>query len=65
MTTEDFIKQCKSLFGDKYSYNNTNYINNRTYVCITCPTHSDNTDTIINDKNKLLKEIQKHGTFSC
>ena len=40
-TTEDFIKQCKSLFGDKYSYNNTNYINNRTYVCITCPTHGD------------------------
>lgn len=40
-TTEEFIERAKIVHRDKYSYEKTNYINNRTEVIITCPKHGD------------------------
>lgn len=40
-TTEEFIKKSKLIHGEKYSYDKTNYINNKTKVIITCSTHGD------------------------
>jgi hypothetical protein len=41
MTTNDFIKKSKEVHGDKYSYGNTDYVNDKTKVRITCPKHGD------------------------
>ena len=40
-TTEQFITESKKIFGDKYDYSKTEYVNNKTKVCITCPEHGD------------------------
>ena len=40
-TNEEFIVQANITHGGKYLYDKTNYINKRTKVCITCPTHGD------------------------
>ena len=37
--TLKFIEKAKSVHGDKYDYTLTDYINNRTKVCIICPIH--------------------------
>ena len=41
LTTETFIKKAKAIHGDKYSYNNVAYIQNKAKVIITCPEHGD------------------------
>lgn len=41
LTLNEFILKSKSVHGDKYQYNNTNYINTITPVIITCPIHGD------------------------
>lgn len=41
MTTQDFIVKSKSLFGDRFSYEKTEYIGGKTPVTITCPVHGD------------------------
>ena len=41
LSTDDFIKKAKEVHGDKYDYSKTNYINNRTKVCIICPEHGE------------------------
>lgn len=38
---EEFISRAKEMYGDKYTYEKVNYINNRTPVIITCPIHGD------------------------
>ena len=41
-TTEQFIEESKQIFGENtFDYSKTNYINARTPVIITCPTHGD------------------------
>lgn len=40
-TTESFIEKTKTVHGDKYDYTKTEYINNRTKVCIICPEHGE------------------------
>ena len=40
-STEEFIKESINLYGNKYDYSKTNYINGKTKVCITCPIHGD------------------------
>ena len=35
----DFIEKAKTIHKDNYDYNNTNYINKRTKVTITCKIH--------------------------
>ena len=41
MSTEDFIKKAVGKHGDKYDYSKTEYINNKTKVCIICPEHGE------------------------
>jgi hypothetical protein len=41
MTTEEFIKKASDKHEDFYSYNNSNYVNSRTKLTITCPIHGD------------------------
>lgn len=41
LTTEEFIKRAKNVHGDKYDYSKTNFVNTRTRLVITCPTHGD------------------------
>ncbi len=41
MTTKDFIIKSQNLFGDKYDYKKTHYVNKSTKVTITCPIHGD------------------------
>lgn len=40
-TKEDFIKEAKSIHGDKYDYSKADYVNARTKVCIICPDHGE------------------------
>ena len=40
-TTEEFIERAKIVHGNKYTYEKTVYINNRTKIIITCPVHGD------------------------
>jgi len=39
--TEVFIKMCNEVHKNKYSYDKTIYLNNKSEVIITCPTHGD------------------------
>lgn len=41
MTSEEFIKKARKVYGDKYVYLNIEYINARTNVCIICPEHGE------------------------
>ena len=41
MTTKDFIIKSQNLFGDKYDYKKTHYVNKSTKVTIACPIHGD------------------------
>lgn len=38
---EGFIKRSKKIYGDKYDYSKTEYINSHTKVCIICPEHGE------------------------
>lgn len=38
-TTEEFIAQSKSVFGEKYDYSETEYLNNKKRVLISCKIH--------------------------
>lgn len=40
-TKNEFILKAKNIHGDKYDYSKVNYINNRTNICIICPTHGE------------------------
>ena len=39
--TKQFIKEAKSLYGDKYVYSKVNYVNALEKVCIICPEHGE------------------------
>ena len=41
LTNEDFIKEAKSIHGDKYDYSKAGYINNTTKVTIICSIHGE------------------------
>ena len=56
--TEKFIKEARKIHGDKYDYSKTQYINKRTKVLITCPTHGDFWQTAHN-------HIQGQGCPKC
>jgi hypothetical protein len=40
-TTNEFIQKAKEIHGEKYSYDNLNYLNRITNVVITCRVHGD------------------------
>lgn len=37
----EFIKNAIDVHGDKYDYSKVKYVNNKTKVCIICPTHGE------------------------
>ena len=39
--TNEFIIQAKKVHGNRYNYSKTEYINNKTPVCIICPVHGE------------------------
>ena len=39
MTTEEFIAKAREIHGDTYVYDEVDYTNNHTDICIICPTH--------------------------
>lgn len=41
LTTQEFIEKAKSLYGDRFTYESTEYLNSRSPVTITCPTHGN------------------------
>ena len=41
LTTEDIVKRGKELYGDKYVYDKTHYVDRNTKVTITCKLHGD------------------------
>lgn len=40
-TKEEFVDKAKKVYGDKYTYDNVEYVNNKTCIKITCPEHGD------------------------
>lgn len=40
-STSDFIKESKSVHGNKYQYDKVDYVNSSSKVTITCPKHGD------------------------
>lgn len=77
-STEEFIKECKKVYGDDYDYSNVIYITNRLPVCIKCnkcgytfsmtPYHHLNRKhgcpNCKNLKNKLNSKNFVYSTFS-
>ncbi len=41
VNTENLIERCMKVHNNKYSYENTEYINAGTKICVTCPVHGD------------------------
>lgn len=57
-TTEQFIEKAKEVWGNKYTYENTSYIDANTKVIITCPIHGD----FLTRPSDFLR---KHGCPKC
>jgi very-short-patch-repair endonuclease len=59
--TNFFISESIKLHGNVYTYDYTNYINNKTKVIVTCKLHG-NFET---SPNHHLSKIRKHGCPKC
>lgn len=40
-TTDEFVKDAKKIYGDRYDYSKVIYNGNKTKVCIVCREHGD------------------------
>lgn len=40
-TFEQFVEDARKVHGDKYEYNDSNYVNSHTKIGITCPEHGE------------------------
>lgn len=62
-TNEEFIEDVKRIFGDKYSFEKTNYVNDNTDVIITCKNHGDFTQKphYLMDKSGCRKCSNKYS----
>lgn len=58
ITTGEFIKKAMLIHGHKYIYRNTNYINSRTKLTITCRDHGD-------FKQRPDTHLNRHGCPIC
>lgn len=45
LDTKKFIEKAVEIYGDKYDYSKTNYLNNHTHVTVTCKKHGEFTVT--------------------
>lgn len=57
-TTEQFIKESKAIWGNKFLYEKTQYVDNETKVIITCPIHGD-------FYTRPSDFLRKHGCPHC
>lgn len=58
LTKEEFVQRCKILFGNKYTFDKTEYVNMNSEVIITCPIHGD--------FEMILENLLKgHGCPKC
>lgn len=56
--TETFIKDAKTVHGDKYDYSKVNYTNSNSDVTVICPIHGEFTQ-------KATKHLMGHGCPKC
>lgn len=57
-TNSQFIQRAKEIYGDKYDYSKTNYINSDTKVIITCSKHG-------NFEKRPLKFLTGRECYEC
>lgn len=57
-TTEQFIKESRQLYGNKYDYTKTIYTNNKSDVTIICPIHGE-------FKQNAYSHLTKCGCKKC
>ena len=57
-TTNEFIKESRTVHGDKYDYSKVEYVNAHTKVCIICPEHGEFWQTPADNLNG-------HGCRKC
>ena len=62
MSTSDFVKRAISVHGNKYNYENTEYITSNDKVVITCKVHGD---FELRAANHLLKNGKAQGCRKC
>ena len=58
LTQEEFIEKAKGVHNNKYDYSKVVYINSRSKITITCPTHGD-------FEQQAGKHLQKRGCPNC
>ena len=70
INNEDFINTCKGIYGDKYSYEKTNYKYATQKVIVTCPEHGDfstyplNFTRMVNNKYPGCVYCNKHELYT-
>lgn len=57
-TTEIFIQKAKEVWGERYTYEHSNYVNSETKVIVTCPIHGD-------FETRVPDFLRKHGCPKC
>lgn len=57
-TTEDFIRNARKIFGDRYDYSKVNYSSAQAFVTIICPEHGE-------FRIRACNHIQGHGCAKC
>lgn len=57
-TTEDFVRNARRIFGDKYDYSKTIFKSAHDYVTIICPEHGE-------FQIRACNHIQGHGCAKC
>lgn len=58
LTTDEFIRRAKDVWGDRYTYDKTVYTTNKAKVIVTCPKHGD-------FKAIAYDFLQGHGCYDC
>ena len=58
LTTEDFIKKAREIYGGKYDYSKVDYKNSKTKVTIICPVHGE-------FEQKPNNHLSGSGCYKC
>lgn len=53
LTTEEFVRRSKLIHGERYIYDKTVYVNQKTPVIITCKKHGDFQQIAGNHKRRI------------
>ena len=58
LTTEEFVRRAKAVWGDRYTYEKSVYTTSKAKVVVTCPIHGDFSTT-------AYDFLQGHGCYAC